>query len=290
MTAAGRWLVVAGGEPAGTAAALGQLPGVDWVALGEPVRTLSGLGDAASSLARRYLKGGASFAVRPDAEGPDARASDVGGAVTAAVLGAGVSARVDDRGPDRTFRAVFGRGGGAVGVELRRGPGGTATGGATAECLVSGGLHSAALAWHALLCGYRVRMLHEEAGEESLLAVARLYAELSHRVDPRSLALEVSGPGSARSALRRRPGGRPPMAGFHAECGGVPAGLEGLVTAPLLLATEEELRASADGLDAGSPAGRFRWRAGESPRSPRTVSGRRLDAHGVLQELSRQRA
>jgi hypothetical protein len=52
-------------------------------------------------------------------------------------------------------------------------------------------MHSSVTAWLALLSGFRVELVHVVTSDESLREVARLYAELSHRVDPTSLKLLV---------------------------------------------------------------------------------------------------
>jgi hypothetical protein len=149
-------------------------------------------------------------------------------------------------------------------------------------------MHSAAVAWHALLSGFGVRLVHVKVSEESLRAVARLYAELSNRIDPRRLSLEVSEEGGVRSAFNRRQVGRngPVFAGFHAECGGVPKNIPRRVQAPLLLATEEEFELWHAALSVGRFVARQDWLREERGEGKwKSFGGERTDMHGVLDGL-----
>ena len=125
--------------------------------------------------------------------------------------------------------------------------------------------------------------------EESERAVARLYAELSNRVDPAKLSLLVSDQGSVMPVLKKigRRSGHPPLAGFHSQCGTLPRVLESKIDAPLYLLTEEEFETSYAGLSLLSFASRASWRH-EKVGTPswKFFGGARTDMHGVLDGLS----
>jgi adenylyl- and sulfurtransferase ThiI len=189
---AGTALVVLGPEPVSVAAALGDMPGVSWVAVGVSGHSSRDLSDSAKILSGIYVHPRERFAVK--AEGPSrAVASDLEGRITSSILESIRGSRVSVESPRVVFRVAFDGKAGAVGVELKPGPGGVPTGNDEAACLVSGGMHSSVLAWLAVIAGFRVRLVHAESGDESLRAVAELYSELSHRADPRGLNLEVLG-------------------------------------------------------------------------------------------------
>ena len=80
---------------------------------------------------------------------------------------------------------------GACGAEIRAGPGGVPTSGEWVACLASGGERSSSMAWMAALSGFSVRLVHSRTDDVALRQVARLYSELSHRMDPRCLELVV---------------------------------------------------------------------------------------------------
>jgi hypothetical protein len=155
------------------------------------------------------------------------------------------------------------------------------------DCLVSGGMHSSVVAWHALLSGFRLRLLHYQESEESLLAVARLYAELSARTDPGALTLLVQDGGTLEMLAEGRPDKAETLvAGFHLECGDVPEKVKHLATAPLALLSEEEFKVSQAGLSVESLPSKHRWGT-KSVHQPRLLyfGGVRADVHGVLDGL-----
>jgi adenylyl- and sulfurtransferase ThiI len=281
-------VVVEDGDPVGEAILFRYMPGVSWIAVGQQADSFGEMGPGAARLARVYLRRGDRFSVSAESDEAETAASDIAGVVSSAVLGEVKGARMDEGNPKAKFRAVYGRRRGAVGVELRPGPGGTPIGETNADCFVSGGMHSSVVAWHALLSGFGVRLVHVKVSEESLRAVARLYAELSNRVDPRRLSLEVMEGGSVLSAFDRHPGGTvgPLFAGFHAECGGVPANVPRLVQAPLLLATEEEFEVCHSSLSVGRFVAREDWLEEERREGAwKSFGGARTDMHGVLDGL-----
>ncbi len=283
----GATILVETPEPVGIATALQCLPGVSWIAVGYSAGSFAGVGKKASALARIHLRKGRTFSVVAESDSKGATPMDVSGAVSAAILGAVKGIRVRDDRPDYVFRVAYEGGRGAVGVQLKEGPGGTPVGSATATCLISGGMHSSVVAWHALTCGFSVRLLHVASDEESLREVARLYSELSNRVDPSKVELEVFEGGSVLSAALSggRPGGRI-FGGFHSGCGEVPGRLEGVAEAPLYLLTEEEFR---EGLSRMALKGHAARRAWEDERGEaggrRVFGGKRADMHGVIDGL-----
>ncbi len=283
----GSSLTVDAGDPASVAMLFQRLPGVAWTAAGHPLRTVEDVAPVSRRLALTYLKPRMTFAVAAEStSGPTAL--DLAGAVTSVVLGEVKGARVDEGDPEVKFRVTYGGGGGAVGVELRTGPGGTPVGSAWTDCLVSGGLHSAVVAWHVLLSGERVRLIHVKEADESLKSVARLYSELSHRVDPVGVSIAVFDGGSIESALRRRGtrGRGIPVGGFHAGAR-LPPTLSGKVGAPLSLLTEEEFESAASDLAVAFTSGRHRWGESISRKARRsTFGGVRTDMHGVIDGLS----
>jgi len=235
----GNSVLVEGPDPLGTAATLGRIPGVSWVAVGLAFTSMKEAGTTAGLLAKRYLKRGDRFAVAGEGSA-GAKGGDVAGAVTSGILDAVKGTRVSESAR-LTFRAASDGSRGVVGVEVMEGPGGATTGETWASCLVSGGVHSAVVAWCALLTGYRVRLVHVQTSEHSLLAVARIYAELSHRAGPHALKLEVKEGGTIKllgehlAAL-----GGEAFGGFRASGDPAPKGLSKVISAPLYLMPEEE--------------------------------------------------
>ncbi len=283
-------LIVSGGEPAAVANMLGHMPGVSWIAVGSHARSYKELGVVAKLMAGKYLRKGDRFAVLAEATG-SAVTSDVAGVVTSSALGEVEGARIDEEAPRTRFRAAFDGTRGAVGVEIFQGPGGTPTGSEEAVCLVSGGKHSSVLAWMTLLSGYRVSLVHWKVDDESLRDVARLYSELSNRVDYSKLSLEVLEGGSAETGSAGMLRGRAPsvFAGFHAGCSEIPNRLARLVKAPLFLLPEEEIDTVSEGLGHRGTVGKKNWRANVSGRASRwKFGGLRADVNGVLEGLTRQ--
>jgi hypothetical protein len=274
-------VTLAGGEPLRLAALFGDMPGVSWVAVGLRARSYRELSIAARELAGRYLRKRDRFYV--EAEGAaGVLASDISGVVTSAVLEAGKGSRVSSESPKVRFRAVFDGKIGVVGVEVRKGPGGTPTGKEQVACFVSGGIHSSVVAWEAVLQGFEVRLVHAKYSEESLRAVARLYSELSYRADPRGLSLEVLEGESVGVELSRyaRSFRGKVFAGFRPGALGrqLPH-----VHSPLYLMSEENFLSEFEPLGIQSFDAPEDWdRGGEGRRMVRTFVGRRADVSGVL--------
>lgn len=233
-------MLVEGPEPVRVASLFRHMPGVSWVAVGLAAESFNELKAGSADLARRYLRRGYRFSVLAEASG-NVASGDVAGTVVSAALEAVRGTRTDEAKPRVRFRAAFDGARGAVGVELSDGPGGVPTGAEGVTCLVSGGKHSSVLCWMALLAGFRVRMVHAKVDERSLVAVADLYEEVSHRVDPIGLSLEVLQGGDPASSLlgavQKVKGSA--FGGFHSACSRVPAAMKGKVGAPIYLLPEE---------------------------------------------------
>jgi adenylyl- and sulfurtransferase ThiI len=283
----GSSVLIEGAEPVGVALLFQHTPGVSWVAVGDSADSTKGLVSATERLAKLYLRKGRTFSVLAESGERETTPADVGGMLSSKILDAVPRVRTDEEKPDVRFRSVWEEGRGVVGVELKSGPGGTPVGKRTVGCLVSGGMHSSVLAWHALLSGYGVSLLHFKISEESLLQVAGLYAELSHRVDPRRLSLRVGEGVGIVEGLRQMKGNHVLLAGFHFECGRVPEILEGRVLAPLALMTEEEFERSFMDLSIRRFDYRQKWTTtGLNEGKWRSFGGVRTDANGVLDGLS----
>ena len=280
-------LVVEGTEPLRAAAALQYTPGVAWVAAGFSFHSLSEAAKVSGQLASRYLRRGQTFSVEAEGEGGVA-ASDVGGVITSGVLESVKGARVHSESPKVRFRAAFGGKKGVVGIEVRRGPGGVTMGTRWATCLVSGGAHSSVLAWAALLVGFRVRLVHLKVADGGLRAVARLYAELCRRVDPRGLRLEVM-EGAALSEelanyLAKSRGQT--FGGFNATRGPVPAVLRGVVEAPLYLLPEETFASEFRSLGIRADDSEAQWASsGNTSFLVRAFDGWAEDVSAILDGL-----
>jgi hypothetical protein len=188
-------------EPFEAISRLRHLPGVAWLAVGYPVGSFGEIGRAAGKLARNYIQSGERFSVEAEGTG-NAVGADAAGAATSGILDHVTGAKVSLDKPKIKFRVAFDGTRGAVGVQLSLGPGGAPTGTSGVTCLVSGGSHSAVVAWMAALAGFRVRLVHAKTTDTGLLAVARLYSELSHRMDPRGLTVKVLRGDSVLSVLK----------------------------------------------------------------------------------------
>ena len=258
-------IVVEGVEPLGVAARLKHTPGVSWIAAGLVSQSFKELLDDSATLARTYLKRGDRFSV--DAEGSSGTMrSDVAGAVTSRILESAKGARVSREDPKIRFRTAYEGSRGVVGVEIVSGPGGVPTGVDGAVCLVSGGRHSSVVSWMALLAGYKVRLIHAMVDEESVLGAARLYAELSHRTDPRGLMLQVAEAKSPASALVGivRGMNEPAFSGFRASGGPIPLPLRRRVLAPLYLLAEDKFDDEFDSLALKSYEAKMSWDSGKN--------------------------
>jgi hypothetical protein len=282
----GNSMIVRGVEPSSVAGLLSGLPGVAWLAIGDSSDSVKGLAAEIGRLARGYVKPGGRFVIRAESTDDRVKASDLAGAATSAVLDAVRGARVSESAPKTTFRVAFDKGDGAAGVEVCEGPGGSAMGSEIANCLVSGGKHSSAMAWAAMLSGYSVRLVHAKVSPESVTAVAKLYAELSHRVDPRKIELVVlEGGARALSDWSARAKGHV-FVGLHAGCHDGARSVARSAAAPLFLLPEESFDSTFSSLGLRQFEGREKLSRGK--RGPARASGFgrvRADVHGVLDGL-----
>jgi hypothetical protein len=278
-------LVLTGAEPVGACLVFEFMPGVAWGAAGYAARGLKPLAKASTVLASSYLRRGTRFAV--DAQtvraGP---ASDLAGTVTSAMLDTVKGARAVTENPKVRVKAALDGPLGVVGIEVAEGPGGVPTGNKTAVCLLSGGVHSSVLAWNAALSGYRVELFHAQTSEESLWAAARLYSELSYRMDPRGLSLTVAEGGAPAGLIDRFLAGLkvPAFGGFTTRP--IPPKLKARVHAPLSLLTEEGFAEQFSGLKLKSLDELADW----DDRSvgayfTRAFGGRSADVSGVIDGL-----
>lgn len=279
-------LVVHGPEPVLVSALFQHMPGVAWSAAGFYATGFKEITKASATLGSRYLRRGDRFSV--DAEVSTGVPSDLAGAVTSSILESVKGSRVSSYAPKVRFRAALDGSKGVVGVEIFHGPGGVPTGSASAICFVSGGKHSSVVAWNAVLMGLRAKLVHVKSDEESLLAVAKLYSELSHRSDPRGLRLEVLERSSVPVALKRYAAGHmePSFGGFTAAFGGVPDRLKGVMAAPLYLMPEEKFEIEFLSLGLKSYDAKAEWgKTGSEKYSVRSFGGLTADVSGVLDGL-----
>ena len=286
VSRSGGTMILRGPEPLLVGTLFGHHPGVAWVAAGFAWSSVDGLVGASRTLARRYLRRGDRFSVEAET-GRGGHPYDLSGAVTSTVLGTVKGARVSEAGEKAKFRVASDGTTGVVGVVVREGDGGVPTGGETVTCLTSGGMHSSVVAWMALLGGYRVRMVHAKSGDDGLLAVARLYSELSHRGDPRGLRLLVLEGGSEASMLSSFVGRAEGevFGGFRRS--GVPPPLRGRVLAPLRLLPEAAFRSEFESLGVKEDPSKTRWsRSGEASARSRAFGGRTADVSEVLDGLA----
>jgi hypothetical protein len=283
----GTSVAVGGPEPLRVAAVLGLMPGVDWIAAGGTWASTTELYSLAFALGENYIRRGDRFAVEAEGTGK-VTASDVRGSITSKILESVRGARVSNESPKVRFRAAFDGENGVVGVEVKKGPGGVPTGRDSVVCLVSGGRHSSVVAWHAVLLGFRVRLVHVRFSDESLRAVAWLYSELSHRADPRWLSLEVLEGGSIREALTGyvELSKNPLFGGFSPSGGERLLGLPKLL-APLYLMPEEGFQAEFEALGVKGLDTPEDWdRRGPTKLTRRKFGGKAADVSDVLDGLA----
>jgi hypothetical protein len=184
-------LLVETDDPVSVASRLAFLPGVAWISVGYRFNGSDGYLRTLELLAKRYLSRGGTFKVFAQVTGSDQTSGDAILAGNSALLSSIPKAKVDERRPQVRFRVSIQRAKGACGVEIRAGPGGAPTGDQWLACLVSGGERSSAMAWMAALSGFSLRLVHSRSDEAALRQVAKLYSELSFRMDARCLELVV---------------------------------------------------------------------------------------------------
>lgn len=262
------------------------MPGVSWIAAGFVGDSAWELEEAAESLAKAYLRRGDRFSVEAEATG-GVTATDLEGTITSRILGSVRGTRVSES-PKVRFHVASDGPKGVVGVEVRAGAGGVPTGEDMASCLVSGGIHSSVVAWWALLAGFRVRLKHAMVSDDSVLAVARLYSELSNRADPRGLSLEILRGTSVPDMVAQLASGREGevFSGFHSSGGAPPGWMRGAVFSPLYLLPEEGYKAEFGSLNIRPFDNVSSWtRRGPSKHTSEKFSGGPADVSAVLDGL-----
>lgn len=294
----GGTLVVSGGNPVEAARRLGLLPGVAWVAVGYRFDRETYLG-ALRKLAKNYLRKGRRF--RITASSPSAPGSGdlvlEGNSELLSTIG---GSRVDERRPDVKFRVSSDGSGGACGVEIGSGPGGTPTRAEWVSCLVSGGERSSSMAWMTALSGASVRLVHSRTDDGALRHVARLYSELSSRMDSRRLQLVALGGGGdayGRIAMWLRRHRETTYAGARLLVRGELTSFAERfpnLAFPLVLIQDEAIAAVYKSLGLGRAAGgrgpRLSLKALEAPTeySAATFGGVEADSNAVIDALKRR--
>jgi hypothetical protein len=293
-------LLVAAKDPVDAARRLALLPGVAWIAVGYRFNGTGAYLKDLTTLARRYLSKGRTFKISAQVVASKQTAGDAVLAGNSELLSSLPGTRVDERKPHVRFRVCIQGSKGACGAEIRSGPGGLPTTREWVSCLVSGGARSSALAWMAALSGFSLRLVHSRTDEASLRQVARLYSELSFRMDPRCLELVVLGGGKDAYGriggwLRDHKG-----AAFAGLRPGRPDALTGVaerfpnLALPLTLVQDDAIegvyrslrlgRAAEDRADAGL---NLRALEAVSPYSVRKFGGVQADSNEVIDALKR---
>lgn len=270
-------LIVAARDPVAVARGLGSLPGVAWVAVGY---RFSGQGTYLKTLellARRYVSKGKTFKISAQVADSGQTAGDAVLSGNSELLSYIPGSRVDERKPGVRFRVSIQGSQGACGAQIREGPRGLPTGGDWVSCLVSGGERSASMAWMAALSGFSVRLVHSWTDDASLRAVARLYSELSFRMDPRCLELVLLKGGSevyGRVGGWLREHGQLAFAGMRPESPNTLADVAKRfpnLALPLVLFQDADIAATFRSLGVG--------RAAKAPRTGRMTLGALEAAH-----------
>jgi hypothetical protein len=182
-------LIIETGEPVAAARDLAHLPGVEWIGVGGRFNGADSYLKSLVSLGERYLPRAKTFKVSAQTRSTRQLPGDLILAGNSQLLSSFAGTRVQEKTPDVRFRVALEGSKGACAAEIVSGPGGAPSSPRWVVCLVSGGARSSAMAWLAALSGYSVRLLHSSTGEPALRQVARLYSELSHRLDPQCLEL-----------------------------------------------------------------------------------------------------
>lgn len=285
-------------DPVDVARRLGLLPGVAWIAAGARFRGDEGYLRELESLGKRYLRKGDSFAVSAQVEGSGQSAGDYILSGNSALLSGIRGTKVKESTAQTRFRVCVDRRGGACGVEIRKGPGGSPTRGDRVAVLVSGGAKGAYLAWTSALSGYALRLVHSKTDEVSLRQVAKLYSELSFRMDPRYLELVLlDGGASALGRIGTWLGDYrgDVFAGLQGKAGSLTAFSKKFpnLSFPLLLSQGETIQAGYRSLELGpAPKGEalpFNLKALEAKASysERKFGGKQADSNEVIDGLRR---
>lgn len=297
----GHTLVIDTTNPVAAARSLALLPGVAWIAVGFRFKGEAGYLRSLGLLGRRYLRSGASFRISAESERSGRSAGDLVLAGNSELLASIGGSRVDERRPRVRFRVSVHGEAGACGAEIHTGPGGAPTGGEWVSCLVSGGERSSSMTWMTALAGFSIRMVHAQTDEEALRHVARLYSELSFRMDPSRLELvllEGDGPPFGRIGGWLREEGETTFSGHRLERASALPSLAGAfpnLAFPLLLLDDGTI----NGVYASLGLGRRRRRTGAGmslkllqatrPYSKTTFGRVQADSNAVVDGLKRRR-
>ena len=156
------------------------------------------------------------------------------------------------------------------------------------------------MAWMAALSGFSLRLVHSATDDVALRHVARLYSELSHRMDPRCLELLVLGGGGEAAGrigrwIRSQKG--EVFAGLRPRPAGTQAGLAKRfpnLSLPLVLVQDEEIARIYRSLGLGRASkggirGRLTLKAlgAESPYSERKFGEVQADSNVVIDAIKR---
>lgn len=293
-------LIIYAKDPVAVARILAMLPGVKWVAVGCRFAGNQGYLECLASLAKRYLAKGRSFRISAQSVRSRESPGDLILAGNSEVLAAIDGSRVDERKPLVRFQVSVDGAEGACGVEIVAGPGGTPTGSEWVSCLVSGGVNSSSMAWMVALAGFSVRLVHSRTDEASLRMVAKLYSELSFRMDPRRLEvvlLEGHGPPLGRLGVWLRRQNATAFAGLRPRSASAISDLSATfpnLVLPMLLFQEETVAGTFRSLGLGRPP------AGTSPRFTKAAletgiggsevrfGGAQADANAVIDALKKR--
>ena len=297
LTTIGSSLALQGIQPAAVLRILKNLPGVEWLALGKSTEPdTRSVNRTLASIAKNYLTKGSTFRVVAEVPGDKSKESDLAGAAASLLLDEFRGVRIDEKHPKTTFRVVVDSSMAVAGVEVQRGVGGAPTSQLRrAHCLVSGGMHSSVVAWMAARSGHSVSLLHVFESDESIRETAKIYAELSQRMDPRALKLQVLFPEESSSVGRvllawlRSGRSRTTFSGAHSECGNASFLAPTSVARPLFLLSEEdfeEIQRSLGLRGYSRTLGALQSRNGSDKHfTERSFGGIRADVHLVLDTL-----
>jgi adenylyl- and sulfurtransferase ThiI len=301
MTKIGEVIIISKLEPVSVARHLANLPGISWIAIGyEFTNSLRECLELLASLAKKYLSRNSSVNVVVSVKNSKYLEGDIILAANSKILSTVRGSRIDEMKPGVKFRVCMHGSAGACGVEINQGAGGMPISEErTAYCLVSGGRHSSAAAWMVALSGFSLRLVHIYVDDHSLRMAAKLYSELSYRIAPSRLGLEVvEGRGGASSLLMawlKKVDDLPIFTGLHLECHGETA-LEYIqnaprrVLAPLLLMHEQDIQEMNKELglkDVLSSSSNIFMRKGasDSAFAVKRFTGKRADSNVVLDTL-----
>jgi hypothetical protein len=293
-------MLVTAEDPVVVARQLAFLPGVAWISVGYRFSGNQDYLKTLELLAKRYLSKRKTFRISAQVVGSELTAGDVVLAGNSALLSSVTRAKVDERRPNVKFRVCIEGVRGACGVEIRAGTGGVPTRDDWVSCLVSGGERSSSLAWMAALSGFSLRLVHSKTGEAALRHVAKLYSELSFRIDPRCVELVVLDGGKNAAGRIGRWLGDSKMTAF---AGMRPARSDALtefarrfpnLILPLILVQDEAIRAVYRSLGLG-PASKDSRSGGltlkslqaRSPYSEKRFGGVQADSNTVIDEIKR---